>query len=333
MKLRFTGLLIVAALALSGLYFWVERKDDILTNHNSSNHEGNETIGADKAWRETVLKFHTDAETRLRGPEGWLTVVGLTWLKPGDNTIGSDPKNAVVLPATAPKFLGVISFAKPDENSKSQMKLLTIDGIRIDGVPAAKIGQIVELKDDDPGAGNTEAKPSKIEVGSVTFFLIKRKNGTGVRMRDQNSEARQKFAGRHWFEPDPHFVIEAEWVPFDNPKPFMVPDVIGNINEEKSPGYARFEIEGQKFELHPTTEDDTLFFVFRDATAGKETYGAARFLNTPLPKNNRLTLDFNRAVNPPCAFTHYATCPLPVPENVMKIAVRAGELKPPGSDH
>jgi uncharacterized protein (DUF1684 family) len=325
-KLRLIGFLSASAIALSGIYFLIERKDEIL-NTGSLNSD-------QKIWQNTILEFRAEAEKRLRGPEGWLTVVGLTWLKPGENSIGSDASNAIVLPASAPKKLGSIFFSTEKTELQSpasagSARAAWPSDLRIDGQPVSQIEKF-ELKSD----GNGESKPTKVELGSVSFFLIKRKNGIGVRMRDQNSEARQKFEGRHWFEPDPRFVINAEWVPFDNPKPFVVPDILGNMNEEKSPGYARFELDGQKYELHPTVDDDgTLFFVFRDGTAGRETYGAARFLNTPPPKDGRVTLDFNRAVNPPCAFTHYATCPLPVPENVIKASIRAGELKPPGSDH
>jgi uncharacterized protein len=309
---RLGGFILAAAVALSGLYFWDQRKDEALKNSDDT---------------QAILEFRKNAEERLRGPDGWLTVVGLTWLKQGDNTIGSDEKNVIVLPKPVAENLGVITL-----NGEQATLKITGDGnILIDDQPATK-GQTIELKDDGNGDVNIPAAtPTKIKIDTVTFFLIKRKNGIGVRMRDQNSEARKNFTGRTWFAPNAHFIVDAEWVPFSEPKPMMVPDILGNVNEEKSPGYAKFTLDGQDFELHPTVDDDgTLFFVFRDQTSGKETYGAARFLNTPMPKDGRLVLDFNRAVNPPCAFTHFATCPMPPPENILKIAITAGELKPPG---
>jgi len=312
-SVRVGSFFFVAAIALSGLYFWDQHKDEVLKTDTER----------------PILEFRKAMEERLRGPKGWLTVVGLTWLKDGANTIGSGSANAVILPKSVPENLGVITLKGDATEIKlsNDISAESLAHITIGGQPVKK-GQTVTLVND----GDDNVKPTEVKIDSVTFFMIKRKNGIGVRVRDENSEARKKFAGRTWFEPDAHYIVEAEWVPFSEPKTMMMPDILGNVNEEKSPGYAKFSIDGQNFELHPTVDDDnTLFFVFRDQTSGKETYGAARFLNTPMPtKDNHLTIDFNRAVNPPCAFTEFATCPMPPPENVMRIAIRAGELKPPG---
>jgi uncharacterized protein (DUF1684 family) len=181
------------------------------------------------------------------------------------------------------------------------------------------------LRDDTAAPG-----PSEIKTGSVTLFLIKRPNGFGVRVKDTNSEARRKFRGRRWFPGEAKYVIKARWTALKEPKKLEVPDIIGNTVEENSPGFASFEIEGQTVSLYPTLEDGKLFFVFKDKTSGKETYGAARFLYADPAQNGEVILDFNRAVNPPCAFTAYATCPLPPPENRLTVAIKAGERTPEG---
>jgi uncharacterized protein (DUF1684 family) len=144
------------------------------------------------------------------------------------------------------------------------------------------------------------------------------------------SEARKKFTGRRWFDSDPSFVIEAKWTELKEPKKLKVPDILGNINEEVSPGFATFTRDGKTVTLYPTKDEDTLFFVFRDQSSGKESYGAGRFLYASAPKNGVVTLDFNKAVNPPCAFTSYATCPIAPSENRAGIAIRAGERPPEG---
>lgn len=278
-------------------------------------------MGANLKYEADIQAFRADAEKRLRSPEGWLSIVGLWWLKEGDNPIGSAKENSVVLPESTPPQIGKITFSK--KPAAATTIVFSTVNITIDGLPA-KTNTVYKLADD------TNEKPTKIKVGSVTFYVINRKNGTGIRVKDENSEARKNFKGRKWFPISRNFIIEAEWVAHDKPRKMMVPDILGNLNEEISPGIARFTYEGQKIELHPTLEGDDdraeLFFVFRDQTSGKETYGAARFLYASKPKDGRVILDFNRAVNPPCSVTHFATCPMPVPENIMKVAIRAGEL-------
>ncbi|MEQ1879152.1 MAG: DUF1684 domain-containing protein, partial [Bdellovibrionia bacterium] len=235
------------------------------------------------AWR-------TEQEKKLRGEESWLAVVGLHWLKEGDNSIGASDRATVVLPEGAPLKLGVISFAK----GKASIKFDSIDKVTVDGQPASK-DRSYEL------ATDKAEKMTEIKAGTVRFFLIDRPNGIGVRVKDPNSHARKTFRGRKWYAPNEKFKIEAKWTELQAPKKIVVPDVLGNDNEEVTPGFATIEIDGKKVDLYPTKEDDKLFFVFKDKTSGNETYGAARFLYASAPQNGKVTLDFNRAVNPPCA--------------------------------
>ena len=266
--------------------------------------------------KQAILEWRNQQEIRLRSETGWLTVVGLEWLKDGVNKVGSKADADVHLPARLPAELGTIEKT----GDKYFLVLKTPTGVLVDGKPApAK----VELKSD--AAGGT---PTEVKIESVTFFLIWRGQRMGVRIKDMEAVARKNFEGRRWFPPREDFRIRAKWVKATEPKKLMVPDVLGNTAEENSPGYAEFEREGQQVKLYPTQEGDQLFFVFKDKTSGKETYGAARFLYANLPQSGFVELDFNKAVNPPCAFTKFATCPLPPRENVLKISVVAGEISP-----
>lgn len=260
--------------------------------------------------------WRADQETKLKSESSWLAVVGLHWLKNGKNTIGSSKTASVRLPASAPGSLGVLSLDK--RSVKIEFK--NVDGVLVDDKPAA-LKTVYELRTDKAES------PTFVKVNTITFFVIDRKNGVGVRVKDSNSQARKEFKGRHWFKPDTKFVVKARWTALNEPKKISVPDIIGNVNDEESPGFAEFELDGKTISLFPIREGENLFFVFKDLTSEKETYGAARFLYSELPLDGIVVLDFNKAVNPPCAFTRYATCPLPPKENIIPVAIRAGELK------
>jgi uncharacterized protein len=314
-KLRFGTFLIICTVAIVGLYFLEKEKGLAMLS-------GGKQTDLNNNYQSEVQQYRQKVEERLRSPDSWLSVVGLNWLKDGKNTIGSATTNQIQLPASAPAKLGEITL----KGDRATIEIFELSGVTIDDNPA-RIKLKYELKDD------TAEKPTTIRVGTVSFFVLKRKNGLGVRIKDSDSEARKNFVGREWYPIKKEYQIDAEWVAHDSPKKLIVPDIIGNMNEELSPGFATFTIDGVNVKLHPTQEGDSLFFVFRDSTSGKETYGAARFLYTELPQNGRVILDFNKAVNPPCAFTKYATCPMPPKENILDVPIRAGELVPTTSAH
>lgn len=190
-----------------------------------------------------------------------------------------------------------------------------------------KGGEVKITKDGTVLKSDLTGDPTRIKRGTKTFYLIDRSGKLAIRVKDSASSARKNFKGRKWFPVDPALRIEANWVPYDEPRKLTFADITGNTQEEKSPGQAVFEWKGQKYSLVPVQDEDSLHFIFRDKTSGKETYGAARFLWAEAPKNGKVVLDFNRAVSPPCAFTKFATCPLPPRENWMKTEIRAGEMK------
>lgn len=263
-----------------------------------------------------IERWHAWRIARLTAPNGWLSLVGLDWLKSGVNRIGSAADNDIVL-AKAPAHLGTIEW--PDGGEP----LATLDptsGATVDGKPAVR----AVLRDD------SGANPTTVAFGSVSFIAVDRGGRKGLRVRDSEAPTRTRFAGIERFPIDPTWRIVADWQPFDPPFQLATGTVIGTIENYPAPGKAVFERDGQRCELYPVLEapgDTRLFLIFADQTSGKETYGAARFLYADMPADGKLVLDFNQAYNPPCAFTPYATCPLAPPENRLALRVVAGELK------
>ena len=259
---------------------------------------------------------------RLQSPTGWLSLVGLEWLKPGRNTVGAASDNDIVI-AGAPAHLGSVDW----DGDKVNISLKADSGALIDG----QLLGSAEMLDD------SHEKPTTVSFGTTRFYLVDRAGGKkGLRIKDSKAETRTHFLGLDYYPVDPSWHIEARWVAFDPPHTLEIPNVLGTIDKITVPGKAVFEHEGKTFELLPVleTEDaDELFYIIADKTSGKETYGAGRFFYSAMPKDGKVVLDFNKAYNPPCAFTPYATCPLAPPENRMPVAVRAGEKKYRGSKH
>lgn len=261
---------------------------------------------------------------RLTAPEGWLSLIGLEWLAPGVNRLGSAADNDIVL-KTGPAHLGTLTLAA---DGHMELELAAGSGATVDG----KAVDRAELVDDMHVSG--DASPTMVRFGTSSFYVIDREGRKGLRVKDPNAPARRDFAGIDYFPIDPSWRIEARWVPFAPAHELQMGTAIGTIDTVKVPGKAVFERDGRTFELLPYQEEPggELFFVLADRTSGKQTYGAARFLYAALPAGGidqpgTVVLDFNQAYNPPCAFTVFATCPLAPPENRLDIAVTAGEKK------
>lgn len=251
----------------------------------------------------------------LKSENGWLTLVGLFWLKEGENRLGSDPANEIALPdGKAPALAGTLR--------------LSAGKVTLDARPDAKItskGQPVttlELKSDEDG------EPTTLELGSLSFHVVKRGERLGLRVKDRESPARAGFKGTDYFPVDRRWVVSARFEPYEPPKQVPIRNVLGMETEETSPGVLAFEVDGRPYKLEALKEkgEEQFFIIFADKTSGKETYGAGRYLYADPPgADGRVTLDFNRAYSPPCAFTKYATCPLPPPQNRLPLRVEAGE--------
>lgn len=269
---------------------------------------------AEAEYRQQVEAWHARRIARLTAPDGWLSLVGLEWLRRGITLIGSAAGNDIVL-ARAPPHLGAVEWGR---DGVLRLTLQPGTGATVDGVPAT---QATLLDDSHPA-------PTRVAFGSTHFVAIDRGGRKGLRVRDSAAPTRTRFRGIERFPVDPAWRIVADWRPREPPYRLATTTVIGTTETYPAPGTAVFECEGVRCELYPVLEapgDRQLFLIFRDRTSGHETYGAARFLYADPPRDGRIVLDFNRAYNPPCAFTAYATCPLAPPENRLAVAVRAGE--------
>jgi uncharacterized protein len=271
------------------------------------------------AWREQYV-------AELTKPDGWLSLAGLEWLQPGDNSFGSAADNKIHLPASAPAHLGVLRldgetvFLGPPPGGFP-------NGLLLDGKPAAaQTLRVVASKD---------KLSQHLTVGTLNLYVIRRENRFALRIKDSQSAALIGFHQLHWFEPNLHYRVTARWMPYTPAKTVKLATLVGTSYEQPVPGAAEFTLDGKMFRLEPVLEDPAqlkLFFILRDTTSTTSTYGACRFLYTGFPTNGlerpgELVLDFNHLENPPCAYTPFATCPLPPPGNRLPIALPVGEKR------
>ena len=251
------------------------------------------------AYHDEVAEWRRQRVANLQKDGGWLTVAGLFWLHDGANTFGKATGNEIVLP-DGPAKAGTFEW----HGGKV--------AVRMDGA-------LKELRPDSDDA---------VKVGRLSLYVIKRGDKMGIRLKDPEAEYRRNFKGIENYPVKDEYRVVAKWV--SAPEKMPVLNMIGQTEPVDSPGYAEFTLHGQKLHLRPYIEepgDKELFYVFRDLTTGKETYPAGRFFYSGMPENGKVVLDFNKAYNPPCAFTPYATCPLPPAENKLAVRIEAGEKK------
>lgn len=270
-------------------------------------------VTTDPAYRAEIEKWRQQREARLKSDDGYLSIVGLFWLNEGENHFGSSPLNDFVLPEGPPKA-GHFVF----ENGKITVHI--DDGVKaqLDGKPVREAAMLPDS--DDKG-------PSILKLDSLTLFVHASGARLAIRVKDKNSLLLKEFAGLQWFPVDESYRVTAKFVPYDKPKEVSVANILGDVDKMSSPGEVVFTLRGQEMRMQAVTDDKKLWFIFRDLTSGKETYGAARFLYSDPPKDGKVILDFNEAYNPPCAFNPFTTCPLPPPENRLPVRIEAGEMK------
>ncbi|MDQ1469831.1 MAG: uncharacterized protein QOJ99_1311 [Bryobacterales bacterium] len=258
---------------------------------------------AGPAYLADVGNWRVGYEEKLKAPGGWLSVAGLFWLHEGENSVGSDPKADIVLREGLPKRAGVFRM-------KQDSVWFQAEG------SAEKL-----MKPDVPGPADVA------NIGTVAITVIKRGPKTGVRIKDTEAATRRDFTGCKWFPAASKWLVKAKWVAYKEPRTIGILNLLGMTSQEPAPGYAEFTLAGKQLRLEPITEDDHLFFLFKDQTSGNITYAAGRFLYAAMPKDAVVELDFNKSENPPCAFTAFATCPLPPKQNVLPVPIAAGEKK------
>lgn len=264
----------------------------ILPMPTTPTHAADAEATAWRSWRER-------REARLRQPEGWLALAGLHWLSEGENRVEGLP---------GAFFL---------QGGRVTLRAAAADGYLLDGAPVSERTL----------ASDAEAKPDRLHLSTRVVQVIRRGDELALRVWDSASPALRSFRGIETFPYDPRWQIEARWEAYPEPRQVEQPSAAGPPQKALAPGKAHFTIGAKELSLEPVLEDGTLLFVFKDATAPRETYGAGRFLGAALPSGGKVVLDFNRAYNPPCAFTPYATCPLPDRQNVLPVRIEAGEKK------
>jgi len=260
-----------------------------------------------------IEKWHQTRLERLKDKNGWLSLAGLFWLEPGENTFGSDSGNDFVVRSI--KTYPIIG--------KFVLNQGNVRFVARKDIPVTFKNQSVTdliLKND------TQREPTILKLGTLSWYIIKRGKKLGVRLKDASHPRLQKLNKIEVFPINSNWRIEAKLEKYDTPRSINIPTVLGTTEKQMSPGVLIFRIKGILCRLNPTGGEGNLFVIFGDRTNGSETYGGGRFLVVKKPDSNGHTIvDFNKAYNPPCVFSPYATCPLPPEENILTLRVTAGE--------
>ena len=286
---------------------------------NACKNENLETKGSPE-YLEEIKKWDEHRLERLKADDGWLNLVGRTWLKPGNNKFGSAKDNDVIIESDkVPEYMGVFVF----EDSSVTMKVNDRVEILWNDTPVKEMKMI----------GDESKNMTVFQYGPIKWNLIIRDTLYGIRFRDLESEFVKTFKGIERFPVNEDWSLEAEYRPYDPPKKIFVPNVLGQIDKEPSPGSVVFTKDNKTYRLDAIDAGDKLWFIFADGTSGEETYGGGRFLYTDKADSNGIVIvDFNKAYDPPCVLTKFATCPLPPKENYLSLRITAGE-KMYGGNH
>lgn len=271
--------------------------------------------GADPGYEAKVKKFQTEREAALKAEGGWLSLAGHFWLKPGANHLGTAPGSTVELPAgKAPQKLGVVTL----RGGVATFEPARGATVTLDGQP---LRTRATLRPDGKGQ-----QPSAIGAGSLKLTFIQRGDRFALRLWDEQNDLRKNFAGTRWFPINPEWRVEARLEPAATGRVISTETLAGTKESYESAGFLVFTKGGKEYRIEAARSGDRLWLLFRDGTSGKTTYKGARQMYTPLPKDGRLTLDFNEAINLPCAYNPWTVCPLPPPQNRLTVPIEAGEL-------
>jgi uncharacterized protein (DUF1684 family) len=269
--------------------------------------------GRDTTYKDEIRKWQQNRLLRLKAPDSWLSLAGLFWLEQGNNTFGCDTTNDFVIDKKGvPPRLG--SF------------ILTGNQVRFKTHPNVRVTHHQKQVTEMTMQNDSTRQPTILRWDSLSWFIIKRGESLGVRLRDSKHPRIAKLKKIQTFPIQKSWKVPARLLRYKEPKILEIPTVLGTVTKEKSPGILRFKIKNKSYDLHPTAAGKNLFIVFGDQTNGRETYYGGRFLSVRIPEKGEIIfLDFNRAYNPPCVFSHFATCPLPAKINILPIPVSAGE--------
>ena len=274
-------------------------------------------LAADSDWKKSDADWRARAEQSLRKDNGWLTLAGRYVMKPGANTFGTAKDNDIVFPEDlGPAHMGTVNV----DAGKVTVKLMPGILMEQDGIPM-----------DEKVMGTDPENRDWVQIGRASFHIIERDGRYILRLADKESDVRKRFQGRVWYDIKDAYRVKAKFVPYDPPRTLSIVNVIDEVSDEPSPGYVEFKLHGRTQRLDVIGDDEGLFFVLRDETAGNTTYPAGRMLyveKKPKP-GETFMLDLNRAYTPPCAYSEFTTCPLPPKQNILKAKIEAGEKYPP----
>ncbi len=285
-----------------------------------------ETVTAQETeYAKAIEAWRFENETKLAAPTGWLALIAHVWLDRGEQTVGTSTDDAIRLPPDlGEQARGVLTF----KDDRVRLQSAETSGIQVNGAWKPDVELTIDTSKIESDS------PDKITIGDrIAIQLVRRNGKLAVRVRDAQSDSLARFAGKRWFPIDPKFCCDAVYHAYETPKPIRIVNIRGDETTVEIVGYAEFELEGQSIRLDAMLDSPTeLFFVFKDGTSGKSTYGPGRFLNTDMPEDGaHFSLDFNKTYNPPCAVSPHTLCPLPPKQNRLTIDIPAGEMSPRGN--
>lgn len=260
-----------------------------------------------------LMSIRESRNERIKtNPRNWLSLVGLFWLEEGENSFGSAAENKIVLSLLPVPVCGTLTQNNNMVHLTSFSQELTINN------------KAPEFR---PLSTDMDANPDLIEAGSIHMMVIQRGDRFLLRIWDVNSQRVREFNGFNYYPIDPAYNIEADFFSYDPPLAMLTTDVLGLQHESTFLGKVRFMLQGQKLTLEVEDAEDEGLVSFVDETKNDSTYPGGRYLTLSKPIGTKVTLDFNLAFNWPCAYTPWATCPLPPKSNHLPIRIEAGELR------
>jgi uncharacterized protein (DUF1684 family) len=270
---------------------------------------------ANNEYENSILKWRQEVDNNLRRENGWLALAGLFWLRKGTNLIGSDPESDILLPKRAPARLGTFEFDGNNVTLNVEASL----PVEVNGM--ASTSALLDADQEDV--------PSFLTFNDMRMVVVRRSKGVGIRVWDNEREARHLFPSRQWYPVREEFRVPATYTRYETPRVVKMPDILGAILDEPMQGYVTFELNGKKYELMvEELPDRRLFIQFMDLTNNEQSYPSGRYHYTDAHENGNVFVDFNKAYSPPCAFTEFATCTFPPQENHLDVAIEAGEIFP-----
>jgi uncharacterized protein (DUF1684 family) len=262
-----------------------------------------------------ILQWREEMDADLRRENGWLAVAGLFWMKQGVNTFGSSRDCDILFPKQVPRLMGAFEL----DGTTVTLHLDIGQHAELNGEPIESTA-VLKSEQEDP--------PSFVKFGDLRAVILRHADKVGLRLWDNTRPERRTFPPRTWFPVSEVFSVPAHYVPYPIPMKIKVPNVFGEMEDDYVQGYTSFKLSGKFYRLYATElEGGRLYFQFQDHTNGNGTYPLGRYLYTEaMEEDGWVNLDFNKAYNPPSAFSEYAICSFSTKLNRLKVPIEAGEM-------